>query len=616
MVVMAASALPLIAYAPVAVAAEMAPNTDDEIVYLDPDRTIRVFDPLPPTPSLYVDWASPEGGWTQIALGDVTGDGDVEIIAVRQEEDAGLLRIFDPVAQDSPEDEVERINGVPWAILFELTLPEPPRLLATGEFDTGRRGSEILYSYALDDNTDRFVVLRQTESVGSGRAWEEQRSWDLGGRWNAVATGNVDDGIDEVALVSSDLGELAVFRIEPEVTKFFSNVNMENRWTSVAFGQFVLAGGEEVGAVRDADFPLGSTWVFRYDGSTMVDQLGERLSPSPNVVFFADVANNGDEELVLLRQVRQELGPRPRLILRDHGDNDFTGGREDLLDGDNAYKGGDAGDTDGDGRDEIVVVRDNRIRIYNDPVQSMTYQLIERDTDGQTVRLGNVDAAGLSHRPFLVASSIVISDVLAPGVESGLPQTVTVQDGGQGTEIPFEIIVQGAEDWVTVAQSDDVTPASLSITFNTAELQPGEYSGRVIVDAQPAGVENDPLAIDLQLHVESPITASPASVDFLYYRCEEAPASLERIVRVSSLGAQSFTTQIEGDPEWVNVTPAVGTLPEELVIDIEDGFRPKEDLSIDMVIAVNMADGLAVRHHVPIHLRCAEHRIVAPLIGK
>lgn len=69
-----------------------AANADDEIVYLDPEGVIRVMDPRPSSTQLAVQWASPEGGWTALALGDFNADGDLEIAALRPEGDGGGWR--------------------------------------------------------------------------------------------------------------------------------------------------------------------------------------------------------------------------------------------------------------------------------------------------------------------------------------------------------------------------------------------------------------------------------------------------------------------------------------------------------------------------------------------
>jgi hypothetical protein len=99
--------------------------------------------------------------------------------------------------------------------------------------------------------------------------------------------------------------------------------------------------------------------------------------------------------------VPQEAGARARLIIRDYRNNDTVpiGMSEALLDGDNGYSGGAAGDIDGDGRSEIVLVRDIRIRIYGEPERSDLREELFTLTDGNSVRVGNLDAAGLTRAP-------------------------------------------------------------------------------------------------------------------------------------------------------------------------------------------------------------------------
>ena len=617
MVVLLGLVLSAISYAPAVLAEDDATNNDDEIVYLDPNGVIRVFDPSPSISLAQVDWSSPDGGWSRLALADFTGDGDMEIVAIKPEGEGGRLTIFDPVARDSADDQVEEIDGVPWIMLYDATLPRPPRLLATGEFDEARTGREIIYSYALADNRDRFVVLRQTE--GGGRAWEEQRTWELSGRWTAMATGNIDaanaiNPIDEVALVSHDRGELSVYRIEPSVSQYFENTNKNNRWENVAFGQFVLGDGAELGAVRDADLPLASVWIFMNNGSTMVDHFSDRLSPSPEVVFFADIGGNGDEELVVLRQVRQELGPRARLVIRDNG-NDSLSFTEQLLDGDNEYQGGAAGDVDADGRDEIVVIRNNRIRIYTAPESSAAYREIERGTNRRMVQLGNVDATGLGLTPRLRASETVLHASLEPGEEESAVQEVTLEDVASGANLSFVAILQDAEGWATLSQSGDVTPATLSVTFSATGLQPGEYTGRIVVDVQASGVENDPLAIDLVLTVEPVVTGDPASVDFVYFPCTEPLPVQNQMVALQGPDQTNYTAAIEGAPSWVTVAPEAGVLPAAVNISVDPSLRPSDIAYADLLVTVDLPRVPGIVNRVPIHLICAKNRVYVPMIA-
>lgn len=599
----------------IARAKALAPNSDEELVYFDPNHVIRVFDPNPTSDVLQVEWSSPDGGWGAIALGDVTGDGDLEIVAIRPEGETGRLTIFDPVAQDSPLDQVENADEIPWAILYDLELPVPPRLVATGEFDTQRAGREILYSYAADDEHDRFVILRATGAGGPGRGWEEQLSWELEGRWSAVATGNVhvDDAIDEVALVSFDLGELGLFRVEPEVVRTFTNVNREQRWRDVAIGQYVVVAndGAEIAAVRDADLPLASAWIFRYNGSTFVDQLGERISPSPNRVFFADIRNNGDEEVVLLRQVKQELGPRPRLIVRDGNSNDAVTMQEALLDGDNEYKGGDAGDIDGDGRDELVVMRNNRIRIYPQPESAATFDLYELFTNGSTVAVGNVDAAGFAPQSRVLVSPTRVSAMLQPG-ERGRAVAIDVEDITRGSNLNFAVSVAGAEAWTGLEVADNVTPATFSVTLNAEGVDPGVYTGQLVIDMNAQNVENDPLVVALELTVQPVIRVTPSMILF---SCEDSSPQEVRVA-LSAEDAEEYGAQIEGNPAWLSVVPEAGPLPEEVVVRYDPARKPVDAPNSNLLVTVDLPDEPGIVHRIPILAKCPHELQFLPTLYK
>ncbi|MFZ1771347.1 MAG: FG-GAP-like repeat-containing protein, partial [Caldilinea sp.] len=69
-------------------------NREEEIVYIDADGYIRVYDPQTPNNLPPVVFRSPDAGWYDATVGDVNGDGDDEILAFAEN---GLLKIYDPV---------------------------------------------------------------------------------------------------------------------------------------------------------------------------------------------------------------------------------------------------------------------------------------------------------------------------------------------------------------------------------------------------------------------------------------------------------------------------------------------------------------------------------------
>lgn len=392
--------LALAAVAPTSAHAQDAINADDEIVYLDPTGEIRIIDYNPEDPVLHVQWVSPIGGWEDFALGDLNGDGDAEIVAIRSEVGGGRLTVYDPVVTQRPLIPGQMFEGVPWDTLYDTMLSGEPYVVTTGDFDPARAGDEILFGRFLPeaersdpDNYVRVSVLRGVSGTG-GRQWETMTVYDSDNEWTRATSGNADDtGPDEVALVDEGGGILSLFRVGSTLDRFFLNRSGSEPWQDAALGQFNAGGPEELAAVRRA-YPLEAFWVFRYENNGMVDDRWERFLPSPHVVFGADLGLAAGDVVVMLRTMRAEAGPRPRLIIRYRG-SVAPVLLEAQLDGDSGYQSGAGGDVDGDGIDEIVIMRDNRIRVYYAPESSVEREDIVTPTNRFDIHLGNVDANGL-----------------------------------------------------------------------------------------------------------------------------------------------------------------------------------------------------------------------------
>lgn len=382
------------------VTAQTADNPDDEIVYLDPNGVIRILDYDPEDPVLHVQWFSPIGGWEDFALGDLNGDRDAEIVAIRSEVGGGRLTVYDPVVTRRPLTPGQMIEGVPWDTLYDTMLSGEPYVVTTGDFDPARAGDEILFGRFLPeaersdpDNYVRVSVLRAVSGTG-GRQWEIMTVYDSGNEWTRAVSGNADGaGPDEIALVDEGGGILGLFRVGSTLDRFFLNQSGSEPWQDAALGQFNAGGPEELAAVRRA-YPLEAFWVFRYENNGMIDDRWERFLPSPHVVFGADLGLAAGDVVVMLRTMRAEAGPRPRLIIRYRG-SVAPVLLEAQLDGDSGYQSGAGGDVDDDGIDEIVIMRDNRIRVFYAPESSKERVDIVTPTNRFDIHLGNVDANGL-----------------------------------------------------------------------------------------------------------------------------------------------------------------------------------------------------------------------------
>ncbi len=601
--------------------AQAATNVDAELVYLDQNGVIRVLDPNA-AEGLNVGWFSPEGAWKSVALADVTGDADDEIIAIRDDGNGGRLKVYDPVAVGAPEDQVQYLDEVPWSTLYDVTLPGQPLLVGAGEFDAGRAGMEIVYIYELPadqrtaDDLYQLVILHAANADADGRAWETLATWNTGNKWTWFAMGDMDaNGIDEIALVANELGNLSIYRVTSGgFVRMYRNVNIDNEWRAVEFGQFAAGGAEELAAVRAADYPLASAWIFRWDGADVQDVFAGHFIPSPRVVFWADISGNNDDEIVMLRDVPQEMGLRARLIVRDNG-NDTIAMGEPTLDADDGYRTGAGGDFDGDGRDEIAVARSNRIRLFTAPEQSAAVEDHNLSNDARVLRAGNLDAEGLGRSPRLGATPAVVKVTVRAGTVSN-PQAVAVTDATTGSAIPVTGRLQNASAWLIWSMSISSTPLILNVTANAAGKQPGVYVDHVLIDALTEGVVNDPLSVAVTLTVESGVTASPDSLEFVYYPCTDLVTRTAQVQLTGEAG-KLFSTQIAGAPAWVTVEPPTGELPATATVTVNPALRPVDVADVrdaELLVSVDWPGAPDTRERIPIRLVCSNERVILPLV--
>lgn len=599
-----------------------AANADDEIVYLDPEGVIRVTDPRPSSTQLAVQWASPEGGWTALALGDFNADGDLEIAALRPEGDGGRLAIFDPVAVNVPAGHDKYMAGVAWDLLYSLPLVDRPGVLVSGDFDPARPGAELLYSEVPPEEQIRkgapirVTVLRGAGATPDGRSWEVMASYASALNWTWAASGDADgEGADEVALIDRTAGNLTLLRVTNTLAPFFSNQNAGLAWQQAALGQFVPGGPAELVAIRDAALPANSFWVFRYENNTMVDLRGEAFLPSPTALFLAGLAGNGSEAAVMLRSVRQEVKGRPRLIIRDNA-NSTTGMRDALLDGDNGYQGGAGGDIDGDGRDEIILVRDSRIRIYSEPDKSARFEEILTPTDARTVQAGNLDANGLAGQSRLGASPERVTATLRVGGERAFV-SLQVSDITNAEQLAVSVRMERERGWVDVSPPNGQTPLTLTMTLGSSGLAPGVYQNRILVDAERSGVAADPLAIPVVLTVESGVTIQPGQLAFVSYPCDAPATKQSAVLRIQPPDGATvpFTAVIEGSSGWIEVTPQSGQLPDidELTVTVA-ADRPRESLSVALVLTMDLPGAPPVEQRVRVALVCARAQLFLPWV--
>lgn len=597
-------------------------NQDEEIVYIDPAGVIRVFDPIQTADNRPVQWFSPDGGWMDLALGDVTGDGSKEIVAVGHgEEGGGKLAIFDPVYIGTNPVPGQRINDIAWVTYFQTQFATLPSFVETGQFEGGHNLAQIVVSRPLapaertnPEHRHRLQIWRAGGSPPNPSAWSVIATYDSIYEWDWIAAGDyTGNGLDEVALIDRQRGHLGVFRLGANRTleRIFANESAERPWQTVAFGQYAISTVEEMIAVRHSG-AINNYWIFRWVNNQTTDFFSALFLPPPDYAFLADIGGNGDVEIVTLRAVPPEMGERPRLFVRDN-DTDPIALREAPLDADNGFRAGVGADLSADGRDAIVLIRDNRIRIYYEPYRNRDYFDHPLATNQRTVHAGNLDAAGQQPIPRLEVAPRSLNISLIQGqVDSSLRAEVLSEDV-EGT-LDFTAMTQAADAWLSVAPSGGQTPATLSIGVDARNLNPGSYSGDVTVSSQSFGLLQS-VDLEVSINVNAGIWLSPASAVVYYAPCDE-DASLQNLA-FTVAGASGTAVRAELFPQaaWISVEPDDGNVPEVFTVTLlPDELLSSDDAEATLVVEAVNNPSPTFRAEASIRLLCRDNFVYLPTV--
>ncbi len=626
-----------------------------EIIYLSAGGIIRVHELAEPSDGVIVNWSSPEadGAWQDLAVGDLNGDGDDEIVAIRSEPLNGIdLAIYDPViarGTNISPDLVEFVDNIPWRTLYAVDFPGDLEMVAVGEFDLATPGAEIFLSYRLttlsetsgSPVTRRYLqILRRAAGDTDGTQWVEQiPPVETRIRWQTVRVGDINqDGADELVL-TGEAGYLHVYRVDgTTLLPWIINESGTRPWNDAAIGQFLPGGPAEVAAVRNASGQLPRFWIFEFDpnaASSFRDGQAEYFAPSPKHIFFADINANGDDEVFLLRDSvsippapTPAPPPRPHLIMRNSG-GDALPPFEVILDADSGYQAGVGGDLDNDGRAEIIVARPERLRIFTQPEVNTAFSDYATSTDARTLRVGNLDNSGVLAFPVLASLPVNGAVVTLPAGQKGEAATeITLSLENSPGSFPFTVMKASDADWLTVEPTDGVVSSALPVTlrlyFDAYGLAPLQtYETMLLIDV-PAGtpILNAPLAIPVALTVEPGLWPRPRSI-WVYTACDEAmdavPAIQKELI-IDGLLAVPFTAQIlPVSTNWLTYTPnpAQRYLPAVLDLTIEPAYMPASTEMVQAQVLVNAQNnqGEHQKISVSVTLACVRNSVTLPLIG-
>lgn len=553
MLVLVSTLLPSGALQPTAVRAETSADPDSEIVYIDNTGVIRILDLLQSGSTPKVDWFSPTNGWENLALGDFNNDGDKEIVSIKETAGVGTLTVWDPVVASGAFDG-KTGNGIPWAKLYEISIPGNPELVGTGKLDPNLPGDHIAYVFQVNSGTQRLVVLKPAIAIPDGRQWTTHYTRDFNEKWESISIGNVDNtGADEIALVDRNQGRLSVYKADADSSSMLNRTGSDRPYRVGLIAQFDGNRGKDVIAIRNGEL-LPSFFVLKYDSGSFTEVLSEAFNPSPRHAFAADINDDGKEEIVMLRQIT--TGNSVRMIVRGDDPGKIPVELEQFLDKDNGYESGAGGDVDGDGKDEIIIMRDNNIRVYNQPDRNASFSDYGALTNKDSIAIGDLDKNGFKIGDLLGASVSAVEETLQIGT-SGSPKVIELRNTTTTTPISFKVEVEGSPSWFTVSPSFGNTPALLTYQANAINLASGDYTARIKVTSDSQSVINQPFYISVKLKVTPAlIEPRPEGVSFLYLRSQQ-PVTLTQSVGVFGTDGIRFTAALASVPSVQSATAAL-----------------------------------------------------------
>jgi hypothetical protein len=360
--------------------------------------------------------------------------------------------------------------------------------------------------------------------------------------------GNLDDdNTDEFAVVSEDDANLQAWRVDGGPQRFFEAGSDSRPPKMVTIGVWEEDERPTLVYGRDAGAPLPALLVNRFnrlseDEDDREEVYTEAFSPSPRYGFWADINNNGDEELVLLRNVQSDQD-LPRMIVRGREEDDIPAELEQRLDSDNGYSAGAGGDVDGDGRDEIVLIRDNKILIFFEAERSNRSSSYNLPTNRRSIRIGDLDKNGFVLGNQFGTDRTLVEATLAAGGPA-VAQRVNLVNANSTTPIPFTHSIAGNPAWLLVTPYVGQTPTELLFTFIDTGLAAGVYTTTLLIDSSDQTVLNRPYRINVKLTVTAAsVTVQPRSLSFNYLCNDTTPIPSQNVI-VGGTGGIRYTATI------------------------------------------------------------------------
>ena len=366
---------------------------DDEIIVITSAGQLRVDDPYTPAGYKAVTWNSgAETGFTVVASGDFNGDGDAELVAAR----GSLLKVFDPVVQP---------GKAPVQFTTDLGSGRNVRLLVTGDFDADGKDEFAVMNYAQGTNIQAALQVFDGGTNATAGEWTRRNYAEYNAMFQDMSTGDFNgDGVDDLVMVRNAGTQrlVLVLNVFQQLTTIAQDGNFCCNWFAVAGGNLSASTpGDEISLLRYGGNATRNCLVLlRVVASAFVDLApgaSWKFEPEFYSLSDGDLNGDGDDEVVMLRN---PLQPKTSLMMVNAFGETMNTFEQATGYGSTAFTIVRTGDTDGDGKDEVVILKSDRYRIYTEPnVDSRA-----TETTGAFYTYGNPGT--VSNLPFLAVANV------------------------------------------------------------------------------------------------------------------------------------------------------------------------------------------------------------------
>ena len=496
----------------------------DQVVTLSPSGQIIVTDMFPQAGMIAANWNSgADTGWQYIAAGDFRGDGYEQIVAIS----GSRLKVFDPFAAQAGKTPVT----------FERTLTNSGmyELITTGDFNRDGKADIAATASSYNPNyTNNLWVYNVSANT-------TMYSESFAASWQAITTGDFNnDGASDLAMARNPAGNSPFLKV-------YNGFN----WSTIAEQAYSYPWITlEAGRLASTNLPdqlallrtgvgadLDSLLMFNvYSGGfsdVFPGQNGQwRYSPNFTSLALADLTGSKQDVIFMLRDP-VDAG-KVSLLMVNPANVPVPGHEIALEPGFYSWKQVRAGDVNGDGRDDIVILRSDRFRAYTQLWQNEgftevfgSYRTQPTGSDWPVMVLANLDGPGIPSSPTLTVSPTSLAFNVAWG-NPGPQQALTIGNSGAGTIAWTAQVTQG-NTWLNLGAFSGTTPGTLFVSVNSVAAGVGTHTGNIRITATTPGTLNTPQDIPVTLTVPDP--------GFLVY-----PTQMSLLQQI---GAPAVTRQIE-----------------------------------------------------------------------